>query len=107
MYGGDGLREEAISSEVEDVVEASRIVREAGGELDLGCSPTWGRALLELVRIKHMFLFAHVSMPKVVRLENVSASESAAAISSIVVGLNTYRWYGSGGVSGRPCWSLY
>ena len=91
------------------MVEASRIVREAGGELDLGCSPTWGRALLELVRIKHMFLFAHVSMPKVV------VSETGECISqrvgggdiSIVVGLNTYRWYGSGGVSGCPCWSLY
>ena len=33
--GGDGLREEAISSEAEDVVEASRIVREASGEVDL------------------------------------------------------------------------
>ena len=89
------------------MVEASWIVREAGGELDLWvftppCRAysqlnrhrTWGRALLELERIKHMFLFAHVSTPKVVGLENVSASESAAAISSIVVGLNTYRWYG-------------
>ena len=27
-------------------------------------------------------------------MENVSTSESVAAISSIVVGLNTYRWYG-------------
>ena len=102
------------------MVEASWIVREAGGELDLWvftppCRAysqlnrhrTWGRALIELERIKHMFLFAHVSTPKVVGLENVSASESAAAISSIVVGLNTYRWYGSGGVSGCPCWSLY
>ena len=34
------------------------------------------------------------STPMVVVLENVSTSESVAAISSIVVGLNTYRWYG-------------
>ena len=27
-------------------------------------------------------------------MENVSTSESVAAISSIVVGLNTYGWYG-------------
>ena len=71
--GGDGLREEAISSEAEDVVEASRIVREAGGELDLWVftppcraysqlnrHKTWGGALCELERIKRMFGFAHV-----------------------------------------------
>ena len=71
--GGDGLREEAISSEVEDMVEASRSVREAGGELDLWVltppcraysqlngHKTWGGALCELERIKRMFGFAHV-----------------------------------------------
>ena len=106
-YGGDGLREEAVSRDAEDVVEASSVVRNAGGDLDLWvftppCRAysqlnrhrTWDKALRELERIRAMFLFAHVNTPRVIVLENVSSSESVAAISSIVVGLNAYRWYG-------------
>ena len=106
-YGGDGLREEAVSRDAEDVVEASSIVRDAGGDLDLWvftppCRAysqlnryrTWDKAKSELERVKAMFLFAHLNKPKVIVLENVPSSESVAAISSVVVGLNTYKWYG-------------
>ena len=106
-YGGDGLREEAISCDAGDVVEASNVVRNAGGDLDLWvftppCRAysqlnryrTWDKTVRELERVKSMFLFAHVNTPKVIVLENVPSSESVAAISSVVVGLSTYRWYG-------------
>ena len=107
VYGGDGLREEAIAPDARDVDESCEIVAKAGGDLDLwvftppcrAFSPlnrqrSWARSLGDLEAVRRMFRFAHASLPNVVVLENVAASESVAAISSIVVGLASYQWYG-------------
>ena len=79
----------------------------AGGELDLwvftppcrAFSPlnrhrSWAKSLEDLEAVRRMFRFAHVCQPNVIVLENVAGSESVAAISAIVVGLVSHRWYG-------------
>ena len=107
VYGGDGLQEWAISVDAEDVEESCRLVVKAGGELDLwvftppcrAFSPlnrhrSWAQSLEDLEAVRRMFRFAHVCQPNVIVLENVAGCESVAAISAIVVGLVSHRWYG-------------